>query len=95
MENKTGRKTTRRGIPVMAGLLFLYAVLLFSLDPQWVQWAGAMSMGVLYFTGDFLPPALFAHPLDAARMTSISGLLMVCALALLLDINILEDRPRR
>ncbi len=96
MENKTGLKKTGRDIRVMAGLLFLYAVLLFSLDPQWVQWAGAMSMGVLYYTGDFIPPALFSQPLDAARMTSISGLLAVCALALLLDINILEDpRPRR
>ncbi len=78
----------------MAGLLFLYAVLLFSLDPQWVQWAGAMSMGVLYFTGDFLPPALFAQPLEAARMTSVAGLLMVCALALVLDINILDNSRR-
>ncbi len=95
MKNRTGRKKTRRDIPVIAGLLFLYGVLLFSLDPQWVQWAGAMSMGVLYYTEDLLPPALFGHPLEAVRMTSLSGLLMVCALALLLDINILQDPPRR
>ncbi len=91
MENKTGRKKAGRGLAIIAALLLLYGVLLFSLDPLWVQWAGAMSIGVLY-TGDILPPAIFSNPLEAVRMASISGLLTLCALALLLDI--LED-PRR
>jgi len=91
MENKTGRKKFRRDLPIIAALLFLYGVLLFSLDPEWVQWAGAMSIGVLY-TGDMLPPAIFSQPLEAVRMASLSGLLTLCALALLLDI--LEE-PRR
>ncbi len=92
MENKTGQKKTRRDLPIIAGLLLLYGVLLFSLDPLWVQWAGAMSMGVLYFTGDFLPPAIFSQPLVAVRMASLSVLLTLAALALLLDI--LEDPSR-
>ena len=92
MKNKTGRKKPRRDLPIIAGLLLLYGVLLFSLDPAWVQWAGAMSMGVLYFTGDFLPPAIFSQPLVAVRMASLSVLLTLVALALLLDI--LEDPSR-
>ncbi len=91
MENKTGRKKGRLDLPIIAGLLFLYGVLLFSLDPLWVQWAGAMSIGVLY-TGDIIPPALFSQPLEAVRMTSLSVLLGLCALALALDI--LDDPSR-
>lgn len=91
MENKTGRKKTRRDIPLIAALLFLYGVLLFTLDPLWVQWAGAMSLGVLY-TGDIIPPAIFTRPLEAVGMASLSGLLGLCALALLLDI--LDDPSR-
>ncbi|MGE5664669.1 MAG: hypothetical protein ACM31I_10100 [Deltaproteobacteria bacterium] len=91
MENKTVRKKTRRDIPIIAALLFLYGVLIFTLDPLWVQWAGAMSLGVLY-TGDIIPPAIFSKPLEAVRMASLSGLLGLCALALLLDL--LEDPSR-
>ena len=91
MENKTGRKKSRLDLPIIAGLLLLYGVLLFSLDPLWVQWAGAMSIGVLY-TGDIIPPALFSQPLESVRMASVSGLLALCALALLLDI--LEEPSR-
>ncbi len=91
MKNKTGRKKVRRDLPLIAGLLFLYGALLFSLDPAWVQWAGSMSIGVLW-TGDIVPPAIFSQPLEAVRMASLSGLLTLCALALLLDI--LEE-PRR
>jgi len=85
MENKTGRKRVTRDIPIIAALLFLYGVLIFTLDPLWVQWAGAMSIGVLY-TGDIIPPAIFSKPLEAVRMASVSGLLGLCALGLLLDI---------
>ncbi len=91
MENKTGRKKGRLDLPIIAGLLFLYGVLLFTLDPLWVQWAGAMSIGVLY-TGDIIPPALFTQPLESVRMASLSGVLGLCALAILLDI--LEDPSR-
>ncbi len=91
MENKTARKKIRRDLPIIAALLFLYGVLLFTLDPLWVQWAGAMSIGVLY-TGDIIPPAIFSQPLVAVRMATLSGLLGLCALALLLDI--LDDSSR-
>ncbi len=85
MENKTGRKKGYRDIPIIAGLLTLYGVLLFTLDSEWIQWAGSMTMGVLY-TGDIVPPAIFSQPLEAARMASVSGIIGLFALALLLDI---------
>lgn len=91
MENKTGQRKARRDLPIIAGLLFLYGVLVFTLDPLWVQWAGAMSIGVLP-TGDNFPPAIFSKPLESVRMASVSGLLGLCALGLLLDIL---DEPHR
>lgn len=46
----------------------VYAIILLSLDPEWVLWAGSMSMGSLYVPD--LPPRLFDDPRKVLEIAS-------------------------
>lgn len=82
MKNKTGRYWAgKRSVIVGALLLTAYGLLLFSLGPEWVMWAGSMAMGVLYLP-DLTPPIVEGTCL-AVRMAFLSGLLTLFALAIL------------
>lgn len=79
--NPRGYWAGKRSLIVGALLLSAYGLLLFSLDPAWVMWAGSMAMGVLYMP-DMTAPILETTQL-AVRMASFSGLLTLLALAIL------------
>lgn len=72
MKNKTIKGIFRRENLVAGGLLSLYGTVLFSLDPQWVMWAGSMTVGVLG-VGEALPPPLGSGG-EAAFLASVAGL---------------------
>jgi hypothetical protein len=46
----------------------VYAITLLSLDPEWVLWAGSMSLGSLYVPDP--PPRLFDDPRKALEIAS-------------------------
>lgn len=89
-ESKVGamKKKTKRGLPpgseyvVIAALLALYAVVIFlSPDPEWVVWAGQMSVGVIDPAA--LPPSSpveTGEVLRTASALSVFGLLAVAVL---------------
>ncbi len=68
----------------MGGLLLItivfsvYAIILLSLDPEWVLWAGSMSLGSLYLPDP--PPRLFDNPREALQMASAFCLLGLVSL---------------
>lgn len=73
---------TKKGL--LIGTLFFatYGVILLSLDPEWVMWAGSMSLGVLYIPDP--PPSLFDNPQEAFQMASVFSLLGLLTLLLLM-----------
>ena len=75
------RLFTAKGL-VLGTLFFgIYAAMLFSIDPEWVAWAGPMAMGALYVPNT--PPPLFAHPEAAFEMASRLSALSLTALVVL------------
>ncbi len=77
---------TKKGVAIGALLFCIYGVILFSMDPEWVRWAGSMLiMGALYVPDP--PPPLFADPQDAVRAVSLFNLLSLSALALLIALR--------
>ncbi len=71
---------TIKGLVIGAILFSLYAVILFSLDPEWVMWAGPMALGALYVPNQ--PPPLFTRPETVFQMASLFSLLNLAVLFL-------------
>ncbi len=76
---------------VVGGVLYsIYGVILFSMDPEWVAWAGPMALGGALYVPD-PPPALFSSPQEAFQMASLFSLLSLFTLGLLI---VLRGEPR-
>ncbi len=71
---------TIKGLVLGAALFSIYAVLLFSMDPEWVGWAGPMALGALYVPNS--PPPLFSSPQQAFQMGFVFGVLNLLTLVL-------------
>ncbi len=96
------KKDRKRGLPrgseyaVIATLLALYAaVIFFTPDPQWVVWAGQMSVGVIDPAA--LPPPSAVGPGEALRTASaLSGLaLLVVAVLVAAGVGLHVHRASR
>ena len=81
---QTDRLFTKQGVLIGAVLFAIYAVILLSLDPEWVLWAGSMTLGALYIPDP--APSLFDHPQEALQMASVFNLLGLLTLLLLMVI---------
>ncbi len=82
MENKTKKKKVAA---ILFNTLFFitYGVILYLSDPEWIMWAGSMTMGVLRI-GD-IPPAIPVAPFDALRAASVYGLFGLLALVFFVE----------
>ncbi len=88
MKNHKEDRIFRQKDLVISGLLFsIYGLILFSLDPQWVMWAGPMVLGALYVPDP--PPAIlfFSSPREAFQLASLFSLVSLFALGLLIIIR--------
>jgi hypothetical protein len=76
---------------VILGVLYgcIYAAIIFSMDPEWVGWAGPMAFGALYVPNP--PPPLFSDPRAAFEMSCCASLLSLLALVLVSVIR--EEEP--
>jgi len=69
MKDQPEEKLFSMGQWLLITIVFsVYAITLLSLDPEWVLWAGSMSMGSLYVPD--LPPRLFDDPRKALEIAS-------------------------
>ncbi len=68
--------------------LFLYAAILLSADPEWLMWAGPITLGA--FPVNAAPPLPFG-PADTFRAAASGVFLGLSALALLLLANGIPD----
>ena len=85
MEDQPEGKLFSMGELLLITIVFsVYAIILLSLDPEWVLWAGSMSLGALYIPDP--PPRLFDDPQQAFRAASVFSLLGLFALGLLMVI---------
>ena len=81
MKNHTEERIfTKKGLAISLLFYSIYAVILFSIDPKWVGWAGPMDLGALYVPNS--PPPLFSDPQAAFQMGSLFSLLSLAALVL-------------
>ncbi len=71
---------TTKGIIMGAVYGCIYAAIIFSMDPEWVGWAGPMALGALYVPNT--PPPLFSDPAAALEMGSWFSLLSLVMLVL-------------
>lgn len=71
---------TAKGVLLLAIYGAVYAAIIFSMDPEWVGWAGPMVFGALYVPNP--PPPLFRDPRAALEMGSWMSLLALLALVL-------------
>ena len=85
MKNHTEERIfTKKGVVIGVVLFSVYGVILFSLDPEWVRWAGSMTIGALYVPDP--PPPLFSQPQEAFQMATVFSLLSLSALVCLMAI---------
>ena len=77
------RMFTKKGVLVAALLFSIHLWALLQLDPEWVLWAGSMSLGSLTIP-DVAPPRLFDHPGETLQVASVFTLLGLFALLLLM-----------
>jgi hypothetical protein len=80
---------TTKGIILCALYGSVYAALIFSMDPEWVGWAGPMALGALYVPNS--PPPLFSDPRAAFQMGSWVSVLSLVVLVLVSVIR--EEEP--
>lgn len=80
---KTNRLLASENLFVPA-FLFLYAVILLSSDPEWLIWAGPITLGA--FPADIAPPLPF-DPADALRGAAAGVMLGLLAFVVLLAAN--------
>lgn len=78
------RLFTTGGLLIGALLFSLYAVVLLSVDPEWVMWLGFTTLGT--FPPPEFPPPLFADPHEARQVASFLMLLGLLVLLLLMAI---------
>ncbi len=71
---------TTRGIILWALYGCIYAAIIFSMDPEWVGWAGPIAAGALYVPNP--PPPLFNDPKAAFEMGSLVNMLSLLVLVL-------------
>jgi hypothetical protein len=64
--------------------LFLFAVILLSSDPEWLMWAGPITLGA--FPSD-IPPPLSFDPFETVRAAAGGALLGLLAFVILLAAN--------
>jgi hypothetical protein len=71
---------TLKELMAYVALCSVYAVILFSLDPEWVGWAGPLVLGGALSATDAPPgPPVFGSPKEAMEMGSILSVLsLVC-----------------
>lgn len=70
MKDQSSEKLFSMGQLLLITFVFsVYAITLLSLDPEWVLWAGSMSVGSLYVPD--LPPRLFDDPRRVLEITSV------------------------
>jgi hypothetical protein len=75
---------TNRGLLIIAFVFSIYAICLLSVDPEWVLWAGSMSLGSLYIPDQ--PPRLIDSPRETIQLASVLCLLGLIALLCLMAI---------
>jgi hypothetical protein len=80
---------TTKGVILLALYGCIFAKLIFSMDPEWVGWAGPMALGALYVPNP--PPPLFSDPKAAFEMCSL--FYMVSALVLVFVSVIRGEEP--
>ena len=80
---------TMRGIILWALYGCIYAAIIFSMDPEWVGWAGPMALGALYVPNP--PPPVFSDPRAAFEMGSWVSVLSLLVLVLVSVIR--EEEP--
>lgn len=83
MENKTKKKKVAANLLFNTLFLAVYGTILYMSDPEWIVWAGSMTMGVLCI-GD-IPPAIQVAPVEALRVASIYGLFGLLALVFFVE----------
>lgn len=82
-EPEDSRMFTKKGVSIAALLFSIYTWALLGLDPEWVLWAGSMSLGALSIP-DVGPPRLFDDPREALQVASVFVLLGLFVLLLLM-----------
>lgn len=92
MKDQPEEKLFSMGQWLLITIVFsVYAIILLSLDPEWVLWAGSMSAGSLYVPDP--PPPLFDDPRKALQIASnlclgLVGLLgLVCLVGFLGEVK--------
>ncbi len=92
MNHETKKGLSRaREFAVIATLLSLYGIVIFlSPDPEWVVWAGQMSVGVI--DPSALPPAMSGDAVEALHTASTLGVLGLLAAAVLVA-ELVGTRP--
>ncbi len=79
-----------KAVIVGLALFLIYARILFSLDPEWVMWAGPMVLGgALYVPNP--PPDLSSSPQEVFQMASFISLFSLFTVGLLI---VLRGEPR-
>ena len=81
---------TMKALVVGAVLFSIYGVVLFSMDPAWVAWAGPMALGGALYVPD-PPPALFSAPQEVFQVASLFSLFSLFTVGLLIA---LRGEPR-
>ena len=79
-----GKFFSMRELLLITIVFSVYAIVLLSLDPEWVLWAGSMSLGSLYLPDP--PTRLFDNPREALQMASTFCLIGLVALLCLMVI---------
>ena len=72
---------TTKGIILLALYGCIYAKAIFSMDPEWVGWAGPMALGALYVPNQ--PPPLDIPPKAVFEMCSFLSLLSLLFLGII------------
>lgn len=90
MKDQPVEKLFSMGQLLLITIVFsVYAIILLSLDPEWVLWAGSMSLGSLYIPDP--PPRLFDDPREALQIASDLFLVLVGFLGLLCLVGFLGE----
>ena len=90
MKDQPAEKLFSMGQLLLITIVFsVYAIILLSLDPEWVLWAGSMSAGSLYVPDP--PPPLFDDPRKALEIASNLCLSLVGLLGLVCLVGFLGE----
>jgi len=84
------RLFSRNELLCIVFIFSIFAIGFLSLDPEWILWAGSMSLGSLYVPDP--PPRLFDNPREALQMASafcLAGLLsLLCLMAVVGEVDL-------